>query len=141
MTKEEYKSLLLDARWKDLSIIIKKRDKFECKKCGYNKRLQVHHKVYIKGRMPWEYDSNQLVTLCEECHKKEHKGKTSKDFLVQNKKQKKKVEKTSRVVPADYKPFQVKLEKPEEYYTKRIEEERKEKNRRLNKKKKKHTIQ
>lgn len=34
--------------------------------------LNVHHKYYITGRKPWEYDNNVLVTLCNECHSKIH---------------------------------------------------------------------
>lgn len=34
--------------------------------------LNVHHLHYKRGAAPWEYDDNELVTLCESCHKKEH---------------------------------------------------------------------
>lgn len=34
--------------------------------------LQVHHKYYIKGNDPWEYQDDALITLCPECHKNEH---------------------------------------------------------------------
>lgn len=34
--------------------------------------LQVHHKKYIQNRMLWEYEDNDLITLCESCHRKEH---------------------------------------------------------------------
>lgn len=30
--------------------------------------LNIHHKKYINGRKPWEYDAGSLVTLCEDCH-------------------------------------------------------------------------
>jgi hypothetical protein len=30
--------------------------------------LQVHHKRYINGKLPWEYDNNDLVTVCKGCH-------------------------------------------------------------------------
>ena len=36
------------------------------------KGLNIHHKYYIKGRKPWEYDNDALVTLCEKCHKEIH---------------------------------------------------------------------
>lgn len=35
--------------------------------------LQVHHKKYIQNRMLWEYDDNDLLTLCESCHREEHR--------------------------------------------------------------------
>ena len=134
MTKEQYKVLLYDLRWKELSLSIKKRDKFKCKICESTRLLQVHHKVYISGLMPWEYSGSQLVTLCERCHKNEHKGKTSKDFLITNKRKK---ETKKRCVPVDYKPFQVKLENSEEYYKKKNEAKSKEKLKRMNGKKRK----
>lgn len=30
--------------------------------------LQVHHKKYVNGKEKWEYDDDDLVTLCKECH-------------------------------------------------------------------------
>ena len=32
------------------------------------KSLNIHHKFYIDGKKPWEYDNDVLVTLCEDCH-------------------------------------------------------------------------
>jgi hypothetical protein len=37
-----------------------------------NLSLQVHHKYYIQGKHPWEYLDSALITLCPDCHKKEH---------------------------------------------------------------------
>jgi len=34
--------------------------------------IQVHHKKYILNRLPWEYDNEDLITLCNYCHTKEH---------------------------------------------------------------------
>lgn len=34
--------------------------------------LHVHHKHYIKGKEPWDYDDSALITLCADCHKKRH---------------------------------------------------------------------
>lgn len=31
-------------------------------------RLNVHHKVYYRNRMLWDYPDDCLVTLCEDCH-------------------------------------------------------------------------
>lgn len=36
------------------------------------KGLNVHHKYYIEGKKPWEYDNDVLITLCQDCHKLEH---------------------------------------------------------------------
>lgn len=35
--------------------------------------LNVHHKYYIKGKLPWDYEDDALITLCESCHKLTHK--------------------------------------------------------------------
>jgi len=35
--------------------------------------LHVHHKKYIEGRKLWEYEDNDLETLCFECHKEKHR--------------------------------------------------------------------
>lgn len=65
--------------WKELAKEILKRDGYKCRKCGANykqkSKLVVHH---IK---PWakyselRFKPNNLLTLCEICHKKIHKRK------------------------------------------------------------------
>jgi hypothetical protein len=34
--------------------------------------LQVHHKIYIAGREPWEYPYDACEVLCKGCHAEEH---------------------------------------------------------------------
>ena len=76
MTKEEYERLLQSDYWKGYSYsLIKERD-FTCEDCGrrfINERnkLQVHHLVY-RDTNPWSYKPEELVVLCEDCHKKRH---------------------------------------------------------------------
>ena len=70
--KFDYNEQLKSKEWKKLANKIRKRDNYTCQKCGSHKHLQVHHKKYIKGRLAWEYDESNLVTLCSECHKKIH---------------------------------------------------------------------
>jgi len=46
-----------------------------CVDCGRGEDeviLQVHHKRYIKGRKPWEYETLDCETLCRGCHAREH---------------------------------------------------------------------
>ena len=38
--------------------------------------LNVHHKFYITNKDPWEYEDEDLITLCPRCHKNEHQTKT-----------------------------------------------------------------
>ena len=67
-----YKDQLKDKRWKKLANKIIKIDNYTCQLCGSHEHLQVHHKKYIKDRLAWEYDEENLITLCSECHKKVH---------------------------------------------------------------------
>lgn len=47
-----------------------------CVECGRSRDdgvvLQVHHKSYISGRKPWEYETSECETLCRGCHAREH---------------------------------------------------------------------
>lgn len=36
--------------------------------------LNVHHRYYVDGKNPWEYDNDALITLCQDCHCLEHKS-------------------------------------------------------------------
>jgi 5-methylcytosine-specific restriction endonuclease McrA len=76
MNKEEYNSLLQDWRWKKRRREILERDNYTCQECYADRSddviLNVHHKYYIDGYMPWEYPDEALITLCEDCHRMEH---------------------------------------------------------------------
>ena len=76
MTKEEYERLLKSDYWKGFSYSLIKERGFICEDCGrvfYNQRnrLQVHHLVY-RDINPWSYKPEEMIVLCEECHKKRH---------------------------------------------------------------------
>lgn len=51
-------------------------DGSQCVECGRSRDdgvvLQVHHKRYISGRKPWEYETSECETLCQGCHAREH---------------------------------------------------------------------
>ena len=67
--KKNYSDLLKSPKWQKKRLEIMKRDKFTCKLCGDTEtQLHVHHKKYISGNDPWDYDNKLLVTLCEDCH-------------------------------------------------------------------------
>jgi hypothetical protein len=34
--------------------------------------LQAHHKIYIPGRLPWQYRHDECEALCRGCHAQEH---------------------------------------------------------------------
>lgn len=69
MDKKRYLELLKDPRWIKKRNAILTRDKNTCQFCGCQHRyLHVHHKKYEKGKMPWEYDDDELIAICSECH-------------------------------------------------------------------------
>jgi len=67
-----YKELLQDPRWDVKRKEILKRDNYQCRECeAIDCVLQVHHHYYILNTMPWEYDDEIMITLCESCHEEE----------------------------------------------------------------------
>lgn len=60
-----------DPRWQKKRLEIMERDNFFCTSCGDSEStLNVHHCVpYKKDCLIWEYENNELTTLCEDCHK------------------------------------------------------------------------
>ena len=76
MTREEYEKLLKSDYWRGYSYSLIKERNFTCEDCGrqfLNERnkLQVHHLVY-RDTNPWSYNPDEVVVLCEECHKRRH---------------------------------------------------------------------
>lgn len=70
-----YKDQLRTSAWLRLKFEIMSRDNFVCQKClcdNFERQLEVHHLAYIKGKKAWEYIDYMLVTLCRDCHQKEH---------------------------------------------------------------------
>lgn len=84
MTQKEWciwrDSQLKDSRWKVFRNRILRRDRYSCRVCGKKAKevgvLHVHHLYYIcddgEPRAYWCYPDNAVVTLCPECHTKEH---------------------------------------------------------------------
>ena len=67
-----YNEQLKDPRWKAFRQFVFAVRGCKCEMCGYRENLQVHHPKYIKGRAAWEYTCNDVVVLCDKCHKKVH---------------------------------------------------------------------
>jgi hypothetical protein len=68
-----YKSQLQTREWKEKRKQIYKRDGHTCQHCGESGiAIHCHHNFYIKGKSPWDYPADALVTLCEQCHDKQH---------------------------------------------------------------------
>jgi len=45
-----------------------RRDKYKCRKCGSNKRMQVHHIRPYHSNPSLLCDLNNLISLCLKCH-------------------------------------------------------------------------
>lgn len=80
-----YSEKLKDPRWQRKRLEILDRDGFICRKCmSHDKTLHVHHKFYITGRDPWEYDESELITVCHICHEIEELIIKQKKILISN---------------------------------------------------------
>lgn len=69
-----YAEKLKDPRWQERRLKILEAAGWKCSEpcCEFrneNPTLHVHHKVYIRGLDPWEYEDWALQVLCEKCHK------------------------------------------------------------------------
>lgn len=72
--RPDYRDQLKDSRWLAKRETILNRDGRICQRDGSPHRLQVHHKKYAGDfRPPWDYNDDELVTLCEKCHKELHR--------------------------------------------------------------------
>ena len=77
---KSYSDKMKDPRWQKKRLEVLDSAEWACACCQDSEStLHVHHKQYLKGREPWEYDNDQLDVLCEDCHKDVH---DSKDILL-----------------------------------------------------------
>jgi hypothetical protein len=74
VSKKTYWELLKDPRWQRRRLEILNRADFSCELCDNtsNNTIHVHHKIYRKGKMPWDYVDSELIALCETCHTEDH---------------------------------------------------------------------
>jgi len=79
-----YAEKLRDPRWQKKRLEIMQRDEFTCMVCGETEStLNVHHHYYDKGKDPWDYEDNALITMCEDCHESEkNRRKEIEDLLL-----------------------------------------------------------
>jgi hypothetical protein len=72
-----YAEKLKDPRWEIFRNKVFDAMGCACSTCGDQDKPatrfnHVHHKRYIKGREPWEYDLTDVTVLCKECHDEIH---------------------------------------------------------------------
>jgi 5-methylcytosine-specific restriction endonuclease McrA len=70
------RNLYREKRWLELRERVLKRDEFRCVNCCRSPEdtasMQAHHRRYLPGRFPWEYELTDLETLCQGCHAETH---------------------------------------------------------------------
>lgn len=76
MTKLTYAQQLLHPNWQRKRLEILSNNGFQCQICfDENNTLHVHHKAYKKGAMAWEYENDNFLCLCKDCHESVHEEK------------------------------------------------------------------
>lgn len=80
-----YQEQLKHPKWQKKRLEILNRDKWTCKLCGDTETtLHVHHKNYESGKLAWEYDKDNYITLCEFCHKQYENLKKQFELDIDN---------------------------------------------------------
>lgn len=80
---QSYLELLRDPRWQKVRLETMQRAGFACERCGDKETtLNVHHKNYKRDRAPWEYEMNNYVCLCRDCHEIVHEQKETINNLL-----------------------------------------------------------
>lgn len=67
-----YEEQLKDERWNYFRMFIFNVRGRKCEVCGSTKNLQIHHTRYLKYCKAWEYTCNDVMVLCDTCHKRAH---------------------------------------------------------------------
>lgn len=76
--KLTYSEKLKDQRWQKKRLALLDASGWKCQSPHCNNpdpkpTLHVHHRVYLRNLMPWEYEDWAYVVLCEDCHEFEQK--------------------------------------------------------------------
>ena len=72
----KWSSAFRDSRWQQKRLKVMERDDWRCQSCGDKGEgitLNVHHIYYERGKAPWEYEDDILITWCNKCHSARHK--------------------------------------------------------------------
>ena len=68
---QSYNNYLKSDKWKELRYTILVRDSHTCQDCKSTTNLQVHH-LHYRGIDTMTFTSDQLVTVCYDCHEIRH---------------------------------------------------------------------
>ncbi|HVK09338.1 MAG TPA: hypothetical protein VM597_11225 [Gemmataceae bacterium] len=86
-----YEELLSTSEWLERRALVLDRDKRQCVNCGSTGAangsqliLQVHHRYYVRGWLPWDYPDDALTTLCLACHRELHEKESMPVYEVIN---------------------------------------------------------
>lgn len=77
------------SEWKKFRDELIELDNYKCRECKRSNSeviLQVHHKRYIPGHLPWQYPLEDCETLCKYCHAVKHqiiRPSTGWEFITQ----------------------------------------------------------
>lgn len=64
-----YRQLLHTPQWREFRQHVIDTKGYRCDNCGCDTdKPQVHHKGYVWGRMPWQYEVDEVRVLCDKCH-------------------------------------------------------------------------
>lgn len=89
MDNKSYFEKLKDPRWQKLRLKVLERDCWCCVLCNCpDKTLNVHHLSYENGKDPWEYELQDLATLCDDCHEQEKTDRQIENNLIKELKRK-----------------------------------------------------
>lgn len=72
-THKSYADQLKDPRWFEFCKRIQNVRGSQCEQCGTEERLQVHHCGYRDELLAWEYQADDMMIVCDECHAQFHK--------------------------------------------------------------------
>lgn len=78
-----YSDQLKHPNWQRRRLEVLQSADFACARCGErDKPLHAHHKVYLRGRFPWDYPDDLLECLCDPCHAAAHQYKDRLDLQI-----------------------------------------------------------
>jgi hypothetical protein len=79
-----YSDLLKDPRWQRKRLEVLEAAGWACERCDRDDlEMHVHHPRYVRGRMPWEYEIDELEALCKPCHDDATEWAKKLDALVE----------------------------------------------------------